>query len=91
MYNVAYFLLSFYLLPDVPVDLINNPESIFNPIACKSLILGNPKITGTNQFHSHIIGNPSKIDIISKSINPKIAIPTISKILFILFSFIFNY
>jgi len=40
-------------------DLNNMLDKKFKPTPCQNVIVGNPNITGINQFHSNIKGNPN--------------------------------
>jgi hypothetical protein len=47
----------YFELELVELDLIRIELSTQRPRACQKSIIGNPKITGINQFHNHIVGN----------------------------------
>ncbi len=57
------------------------PHSIFSPRACEKLIAFNPKISGINQFHSHIVGRASNRAITTRRItNPRMTPTTFASV-----------
>jgi len=62
----------FYFVVEVDVFPNNIDAKKFIPTACQKVSVGNPNITGINQFHNNISGKPnSKHTKQSNAIIPK--------------------